>query len=465
MNDNLLEQFGAFLAQSQNKATGTGVGPYVHGPGGLFAALGSDRDVINTLLVPNGLASALPAIGTNDMTPLYPYVTGATSAGAQVEGSCAVAPAAGNLLSGYQTAQFGITQFATRELDITRVGQVVNRGESLDLRFSDSTLALAMGQVWLNISNSTEALKYGREVLIRFADVAREFQKYVSAETYTGTGTGVRFLGLEGIVKVNHLDAHTGLALTALDSDVRDFGNVDIKTQAGGAAIVETLKDIVRNLKNNSTRMGFGRTEFALVMRPQLFTDITDIWPCQSGTSNCTSPNASMNLVVMANENKLASREMQNGGYLWVDGEKIPVITDDFLVETAVPASDPQTYASDIYVIPMRTGEGTPRTYWEYFDYSTGTASAIKDGNLGNFFWTDRGIYLTVQNPVSRWCVDWQSRAELRLRLETPMLASRLIDVASSHTSIYRSSNPADAGYISDGDSGVPIETDPPYQP
>lgn len=447
----MLTQFNAFLEAQQNKAQ---VDPNIHGPGGLFGAVGGEREVINTMLTPNGLASILPAVGTTTMYPLYPYVSGATDAGAQVAGSCNDAPAAGNLLSAYQTAQFGVTQFRTRELDITTVGQTVNPGEALDLRISDSALALAIGQIWLNIPDRSQAMAYGREILARFADVGRAFQQYTSRQTYVGSGAGVEFLGLEGIVKVNHLDAHTGLAVTSLDSDVRDFANVDILTQAGGASIVATVMDMYRNLKNNSTRMGFGATSFVAVMRPQMFTDLTDVWPCQMATYRCDSPNASTNINIQTDQNLVAAQEMRAGKFLWVDGDKLPVVVDDFLTETNV-GGVPVVYSSDIYVLPMRTGDGRSRFYWEYFDYDAGMTTAIADGNLGNHFSTDRGIYAAVQNPVANWCLTYQFKNQLRLRLETPQLAGRIFDVGASHASLYRSSNASDAGYISSGAAGI----------
>ena len=447
----MLAQFGQFLEAQQVKAQ---VDPNVHGPNGLFGAVGGEREVVNTMLTPNGLASILPAVGVTSMYPLYPYVSGATDAGAQVAGSCNDAPAAGTLLSTYQTAQFGTTQFQTRELDITTVGQTVNPGEALDLRISDSALALAIGQVWLRIPDKSQAMMYGREILARFADVGRAFQQYVSRKLYTGTGAGVEFLGLEGIVKVNHLDAHTGLAVTSLDSDVRDFANVDILTTAGGASVVATLMDMYRNLKNNSTRMGFGQTQFIMVMRPQMFTDITDIWPCQLATYRCDSPNANTSINIQTDQNLAMAQEMRAGRFLWIDGEKVPVVADDFITETSDGATPP-VYSSDIYILPLKTGDGRSRFYWEYFDYASQMTTAIADGNLGSHFSTDRGIYAVVQKPVDNWCLTYQFKNQLRLRLEVPQLAGRLFSIGAAHTSLYRSSNASDLNYVSGGSQGV----------
>src|SRR5574341_801295 len=74
----ILEALARELAQVGQKAlpSGSPVGPYLHGPGGLFGVPGISRDVISTRVQARGLASHLPARGTLDMQPLYPYITG-----------------------------------------------------------------------------------------------------------------------------------------------------------------------------------------------------------------------------------------------------------------------------------------------------------------------------------------------------------------------------------------------------
>lgn len=460
----ILEQLAKELAQRKHTApAGVHSDPNVHGPNGLFGAVGGERDVISSRLEPNGLASALPISPTVTKYPLYPYITGKSAAsGEQVAGSCADAPTAGNLLSAYQTAQFGVTQFATRELDISTVGAVVNPGEALDLRYVNDPLAMAMGRVWLNVAGD-QALRYGREVLMRMVEVGMEFQQYISQKTYTGTGTGVEFVGLEGMVKVNHLDAQTGLAVTALDSDVRDFGSVDITTAAGSAALVATLIDMWRNLSNNGRRMGFGTVGLTLVMRPQMFTDVTDVWPCQMNTFRCLPVNSTTGdelVAINGNDNLRLAQEMRAGKFLWIDGQRVPVIVDDFIPETDLTGSVTGKYSSDIYILPLTINGGRPSLYWEYFDYSKGMAQAIGDGGLSPFFFIDRGIYGVAKKPVQNWCVQWQVKNELRLRLETPQLAGRLYDVGQVVAKVYRSANENDVGYVSDGASGT---TPPSY--
>jgi hypothetical protein len=458
----ILQQLMSELEVMQKHTTPSGVhsNPNVHGPNGLFGVEGGERDVISSRVEVNGLASALPISGTTTMYPLYPYITGKSAAsGEQVEGSCADAPTAGNLLSAYQTAQFGTTQFSTRELDITTVGQTINPGESLDLRYVNDPLAMAMGRVWLNIPGQ-DALRYGREVLMRMVEVGMEFQQYISTKTYTGNGAGIEFQGLENLVKVNHLDARTGLAVTALDSDVRDFLNVDITTAAGSAAIVATLINMWRNLNNNARRMGFGNVQFVLVMRPQMFTDVSDVWPCQMNTFRCLPVNSTTGdeLVVISGDDQIRlAQEMRQGKFLWIDGNRVPVIEDDFIPETDQGGN---LYTSDIYILPLTINGGRPSLYFEYFDYSAGVSQAIVDGRSTPFMWIDRGIYMVARKPQQNFCQQWQVKSQIRLRLETPALAGRLMNVGTTFTTIFRSSNEADLGYVSDGSSG---QTPPTY--
>ena len=445
----ILDQLVNEIQQKHTNPTGTPSTPYVHGPNGLFGVSGGSRDVISSRVAGYGLASALPVSGSVSKYPLYPYLTGRnTASGSQAANKCDDAPTAGALLSGYQTAQFGLMQFATRELDLNIVGSVVNEGESVDLRFVNDPLVMQMGQIFPAV-NGMDALQYGREVLTRFVEVGMDFQQLVSLQTYTGTGSSNQFKGLENLVITNPVDAQTGVTLTSLASDVRDFGDVDVTSQAGSAAIVGTIIDMYRNLKYNATTMGFLPATFAIVMTPQMFTNVTDVWACQNATFRCLPSTAS--LTVTADSNTRVAQDMRAGKFLWIDGERVPVIEDSWIPETDLGSN---LFSSDIYILPMTVSGGRPVTYFEYFDYSRGTVQAIRDGMAQDTFWTDRGIYLTVKKPVQNWCTQWQMKTELRLRLETPMLAGRLQNVAMTLETHWRSPDTSSAYYVSSGNAG-----------
>lgn len=455
----LLEQLSKEIEEARKHTvpSGTPSGPLVHGPGGLFGVEGLERDVISSRLTPMGLASQLPAVGSITEYPLYAYISGRNQAsGSQPESDCGNAPEAGNLLTCFQTAQFGIYQFRTRELNINSVGRIVNAGETTDLRYVNDPLAAQLGRIFPQVDNSDVALRLGREVLMRLVEVGFEFQEELSKQIYTGTGTGNEFPGLEVLVSETHYDAKTGTSCTSLASDVRDFGDVSISDAAGSSAIVTQLVSMYRFAKHSAKRMRLAPVQFAFVMQEQAFHEIADIWPCAYLTSRCGISNTSGRVFVNADEQVRLRIEMRQGEYLLIDDEPVPVITDDFLPEDDLGES---VFSSDIYLLPLSIQGGRQTLYWEYIDYSRTALQAVRDGRLTDTFWTDRGQYLWVKQPPQNWCTVWQAKIEPRVRLEVPQVAGRLQNVAYSASKHYRSADPASAYYESAGEGARTAET------
>lgn len=425
------------------------VGPNVHGPNGMFGLTGLERDVISSRVSAEGAASLLPVVGTTVMYPLYPYITGRTAAvGDQPEEECDNAPVAGNLKTCVQTAQFGIYQYKTRTLILNEIGSLVNAGETTDLRFVNDPLgAMLVKMIFPSIKNEEAALQLGREVLMRFVDVGHEFQDELSQQLYIGSGTGNEFAGLEVLVAEDHFDAATGQICESLASDVRDFGDQDVTTLAGSSAIVNALTGMVRFAKHKGKGMRFGTVDFRFHMRSQLFIEIVDIWACAYATSRCLADKASISF--MGDEQVRARQAMMDGSYLLVDNVAIPVVQDDFMPEDGLGESK---FSSDVYLVPYSVRGGRNALYFEHFDYSKGAVQGIRDGGLDGFFWTDRGAYMWVKQ-YQNWCVSWQAKIQPRLRLETPQLAGRLMNVAYTIDKHFWSPSPTMDYYMNGGNS------------
>lgn len=438
----ILEQLLKELQQVKHTSPdGTPVGPMLHGPGGLFGVSGLERDVISSRVAAEGLASTLPARGSVTKYPLFPYITGKTAAtGNQPDNECDDAPVAGNLKTCLQTAQFGIYQFRTRELNINEVGAIVDAGETTDLRFVNDPLVQTLGSIFPNIDDAESALELGREVLVRFVEVGMEFQDELSRQIYVGTGTGNEFAGLEVLVVEDHYDAQTGVVCDALRSDVRDFADEDISGVAGGQNIVATLVSMYREAKHNARVMRFGNTRWAFVMREQMFIELTDIWPCLYMTYRCQPENSNVSINVDTNAQLQLRMTMRDGNYLMIDNDRVAVILDDFMPEDDLGEN---LFSSDIYLLPLVVRGNREVLYWEYFDYSRGTSRAIRDGRLTTDFWTDGGRYLWHKQPPKNWCTTWQVKIEPRIRLEVPMLAGRLQNVAVTLDKHWRNPGPS----------------------
>lgn len=419
--------------------TGTPSTPYMHGQNGLFGVSGLERDVISTVLQARGLASMLPVRGTIDTSPLFPYITGfLSSTGDVADGVCDDGPVAGAIKNCIQTAQFGRYTYRTRELELNRLGQRVNRGEFLDLRVLNSPLfERASNLVAPNVPGNPELV---RDVLERFMELGIDFQNTFMRQLYTGNpannsaGGGYReFPGLDILIGTNKVDALTGQACPSLYSDIKDFNYAKVD---GDTSLLNVLSYMMHFLKHTGSRTNMNPVEWVFVMRPALFWEITAIWACAYLTYRCSVKDSvdidPVPSVDVADAIRLRD-DMRNGSYLLIDGVRYPVIEDDGIVEETAGDNaniDEGCFASDIYVIPLSVRGGLQVTYWEYLDYSRGAMIGAADGNYSpGDFWTDGGIYLWHKKPPLNWCVQWTAKTEPRVLLLTPHLAGRVTNV------------------------------------
>lgn len=441
--------------------------PYVHGPGGLFGVLGLERDIISTRVQPQGLASVLPAQGNLDMNPLYPYLTGFQNvSGSEKDAVCDDPQTAGALKTCIQTAQFGRKEFQTRQSEINRIGQRINRGEFMDLTLLNDPLAEQMGGLLRQqfALGKQDAALGGADMLMRFVEVGVAFQNWLSPMLYTGNpdnnsaGGGYQeFAGLDILIGTNKVDALTGAACPSLRSLVVDhnYSRVDNVSAQNNAVNVATY--IARNLKHNAAKMNFGETTWLIAMREELFYELTAAWPCNYMTYRCIFPNSEGVLNVDAGDQIAMRDAMRNGRYLVIDGVKWTVIFDDAIVEENSGNTNKLTagaFASDVYFIPMTVRGGTRVTFWEYFDYSRASIPAINDGRLSDFFWSDGGRFLWGKKPPNNWCVQHIAKIEPRIVVRTPQLAARWTNVAYKPLIHTRESFPNDPYFVNGGVAG-----------
>jgi len=439
--------------QKHTTPTGTPSTPYYTGPGGLFGVMGLERDILSTRIQPRGLAGALPARGTNTMYPRFPYLTGFVAGSGDVATTvCDDGPVAGPGKACVQTADFGRYTWMTREFELNRLGQQINRGEFQDLMIMNDPI-LNSGQGIVPGVDGSPALV--REALMRFMEVGIAFQNQLMQQLWIGNpanniGTGyAEFPGLDILVSTTKVDAITGTACPSLASDVKDFNYLHVDD--AGDELVNALTYMFRYLKWNAERMNMMPATWSVVMRPELFYEITAIWPCVYQTYRCNVGNASLNVDSAA---MLEMRDsMRTGQYLIADGIQWPVILDDAIPEdtSTTNASVPEGhFSSDIYVIPRTFLGGNVATFWEFFDYSA-AMTAVSDGKLGQYFWTDGGRFLWHTKPPLNWCVQWIAKIEPRIILRTPHLAGRLNNVVYSPLQHTRQAFPDDPYFIDGG--------------
>ena len=441
-----------------NTPTGTPDGLHYVGPASLFGVAGLERELISTRVQPRGLVSVLPTRPSNTMFPMYPYITGfQDQSGTDPEGVCDDGPTAGHGKSCLQTAAFGRYTYVTREMELNRTGQRINRGEFQDFALVNQPLVDTQGGILGGFGGTPNM---ANEVMMRFLEVGIAFQNKLIRQLWQGNpanntnGGYAEFPGLDILIGTNKVDAITGANCPSLDSDIKDFNYQDVTT----GPILNVMTYLMRYLRSNAKRMNFEPVNWIIVMREELFYELTAVWPCAYLSYRCgVTDSARIDPIpTFDTGDAIAMRDgMRNGQYLLIDGIKFNVVFDDGIQEdtntTNHHVPNP-CFASDIYVIPLSAG-GLVTTYMEYFNYSGANAAVagIADGQLGDDFWTDGGMYLWHKKPPTNWCVQFISKIEPRVILRTPQLAGRITNVVYCPLQHTRSPFPDDPYFVNGG--------------
>lgn len=445
----LAAMLGEYIQKAQT--TAAPVGPYVHGPGGLFGVRGLKQGIISTFtqitgslgeVIPIGATNA--AMMDNELNPLFPYILDFNRSDQQEKNAVCDTPAqAGGMSICIQTTPFGRKEFKTRQVEINHIGQSINRGEFFDLNLLNNPLVNQMGGLMQNtfgLGNADAALA-GREMLMRIMEVGVAYQRWFCPQVYSGNpanssaGGGYKeFPGLDLLISTTKIDAMNGAACAGLRSDIKDFAYRDVATTTGANGIVYVFQALFHTLNNRATQNNLGPVNWAIVMRSDLFYAMTSIWPYQYNTDQAAFTTASGGNVTLNNDFAVTQRDnMRNGRYLLIDGIRYPVILDDCIAEKNKNQAAQLAiggFASDVYIVPLSARGGTIRTlYWEYYDYGKGTMPAVNDMRANPFFWSDSGVFLWHLKAPDNWCVEMISKVEPRLILLTPQLAGRLTNV------------------------------------
>lgn len=464
-------QGGGLRAGQRDLPSGSPDTLLYHGPGGLFAQYGVERDIISTRIHPMGLADQLPAVGSQFTNPLFGFFTGFQGVtGTVANGVCDDPETAGPGKVCRQTAQFGRYSYQTRELDITRVGRYTDRSEPLDLRILNDPLLMGTGTNTTPTVPGSPDLR--SEMLMRMVEVGVDFQNKLTKQLYYGNPTNSsagggykEFPGLDILVGTGKIDAITNIACPSLDSDLKNYNYrmIDDGTATGG--IVNVMTYLLRYLKHNASKMNMNPVEWVIAMREDLFYELTAIWPCSYLTYRCVFGAAASqaNQVVDANATIEMRDAMRNGNFLVVDGVRYNIVLDDAIEEENHAdngAISTSCFASDIFVLPLTIRGGFRSLYWEYFNYNDGPMTAVQQTNgLGNYYWTDNGKFFWHQKPPNNFCVQQVAVTEPRVILRTPQLAGRISNIQYCPLQHMRDAYPDDPYYV---DGGVTTQSPGP---
>ena len=458
---------GKAVGSTPTAIYGHGVtGPQPGGTAGLFTFPGLEPDIINAMVMPRlGLLDALPSRTSIYDNPLYGIMTGVTaSTGSEATGVCDDPPTAGLMKLCMHAFVWGRFERMTRVFDVSRSGRFINRSDFNDLTLIGNPLnanPLAPDQP----GNGSPDLAVRSEIakaLFEFGVAwGRDFAPilYDGSPTNNTANLGYKEpYGLDILINTGYKDAETGVACPAADSIIRDFGSLDLAgSTANTTHFLQQMTNIYRNLRYNATRMGLTPATWALAMPWSLFYQITEVWPIAYATYRNVVLNDNNRGVVDLNAINTQRDEMrgdvftQTGQYLLIDGQRVPVILDDGIVETVHAGAK---FTSTIYFVPLRVIGNRPATYIEYLNYD-GPMGAMEMARQfapqGSYFTTNGGRFLWHAKPPTNYCVQELALTEWRVILETPQIAARLENVGYVPVAEQRSPFPSNSSYYVNG--------------
>jgi hypothetical protein len=412
------------------KAVGTAASATpLHGTGGIFSTPGLDRTVVTAYIRPHGISTVLRKVPSIDESPRFATLTGFTeTASAEPSNACDDAPT-GYVKGCNLTAQFGLVRRDTQTIDYDKVMLRLNRSDFKDLVLAGNVLGLTdLVPSNLNANQMINVLTMS-EMIIAGINAERK----LVADIWQGTVAAGTFPGLNAQITTGHVDADTGTACPAVDSDVKDFNynNVD---NTDALNIVVYISMLEYYLYNNAVKMGLDPVTWIWAMRPQLWHELSAVWPIVYHTDRSASVPAGSTVFLDGRDMVTERDRMRNEMKLTVNGRTYDVVTDDGIFEHDnvnngnLAAGE---YASPIYFIPLQIVGGIDATYMEYVDYRQGAADAALLSGFGgapDFFWTDNGFFSWAVDQY-RWCYQLSLKAEPRVVLRTPHLAGRIDNV------------------------------------
>lgn len=420
----------------------------LHGDGGIWAVNGLERDVITAHVRPYGIASQIPLLPSVDEDPRFGILTGYTAdSGSQPTYACQDAPT-GYVKGCTLTSRFGMVRYDTQTIEMDKVMLKLHRGDFTDLVLRGRVLGLTN----LPPSGMNEGQILNVITMSEMVGAAVRAERNLSTQIWQGDwGTSNQFPGLDSQIATGIKDAETGTLCPAADSDVKDFA----LSPVGGTArsIVEYLSSMEWYLRNNAMTMGLDPVDWVIAMRPELWFEVSSVWPCQYHTNKCASSVIQTSTVFVDGRENTAERDaMRNGMYIDINGNRYPVVVDTGIFEhnsTNNASLIPGEYASSIYMLPRTIVGNFPVLYRQYVDYRQAATDVNLLRGLEDFFWTDNGVYSWAVEQV-KWCYKLALKTEQRIILRTPHLAGRVDRVKYAPLQHLRDPYP-DSPYFKDG--------------
>jgi hypothetical protein len=428
---------------------------------GPFTSVGARPGMFNATPRVRSIGQYIPLKKSVYRQEIIDVMTGVLAGtGNNVTTACAIGPKQGALKTCRQVYTFGSIHMSTQIVDITKVGQYLNRADVPreiwnNASFNNPWLPQFEGIMGLTgTASQFRANMFAFGVNLEWNVSPVHFKGVAGLEDNTYRGVPRQWAGLDAMYKTGYTDP-TGAVCSALDSDVVSFNAAITGDDALGRSIVEAITDTIFGRKEKARALGMGSVTWALVMRPDAFRALTEIWACTYNTYRCAVPTAdgySLNIDA-AGINAFRDDMFQNE-YLLVDGERVPVILDDTISREVLGNN---FYKSDIYLSPLNW-QGQDLLYAEYFDQENPQAMEYANAfgfSGSNTITLNDGMYRVFRYETGG-CREFDFWSEVRIIQDAPFLAARLDDI--QYRSYYKQTDPIPgSSFYADG--GVSYRT------
>lgn len=426
----------------------------LHGPGGIFNGAGLDNAVLSTHVRPMGIGPTLPAFPSFDTNPQFATLTGISDdEGDEPTDVCADAPT-GYMKGAYLTARFGRVIRDTETMEPGQMLMKLHRGDFTDLMFYGQILQ-SENQGTLYPSDLDESgfidLVTKAQMVMTGARMERKLSKLVwQGDPANNVGEGYKeFPGFDQQIQTGQVDAETGAVAPSLDPLIVDanygaVGTYDIVGEIQGAEY----------FSSELAEETMGAVDGVIAMRPQLWNEISNVWPIQYNTDpaaymlNTTAGRLMVDGTQMVRERDL----MRSSKQITINGKTYQVVTDTGIYE-ANSTNDanlaPGEFASPIYYLPLKTAN-LPLTYWQYVDWRGATPETALLQNMQSF-WSDSGRFLWGLESAYAWCYKLKMRTEPRIILRTPQLAWKIDNVKYVPKHHLRDADPSSSYWVNGG--------------
>ena len=404
---------------------------------GLFSQPGARPERFSTLSRPLSMLRLLVEQGSlrrsEYVNELLEIMTGQTDgAGSNATGFCGTPPTAGQLQVMMRIFKFGQYYIKSQLNAVPLTGRLVNRadvpGRILNAGpESNPFIPDVMYQLTDTRSQlQTELFTVGVEAERTTEQVSVIGNNSLSS-TSTHRGWISEFAGLDSQIKTGYTDAISGIAANSADSISENWQNQTVGgTQtSSGRNIVQLVADIYYGLIQRAAQVGMDGFELAIVMRPEFFRALTDVYACSYATARCTNGAAGTPQIIDQTVINNLRLEMLDGQYLLIEGVKVPVVFTQGIPLTQLGAN---LYSNTFYFVPV-SWAGRPLVSIEYFPMDNEYANEYRNFVTANRFRVlNNGLWLVgeAQTPM---CLEYHFVNSMRLILETPFLAARVDNI------------------------------------